>query len=432
MEINIDNIEGIYMTSFRQFPNLALNIAFPPNAGKIYASAGGEQPHIERNKDLQYFWADPCSIDKSKSNEVASLESKLKAELDAHMGTIKELPFSRKAVNPMFIRRVVIEDHCANKEVDMIEKAFPDDFHYKTARKELTQNSERTPQIQVNKHLADFAYDYNDTSTLLTANYAGRGRSGESKGGLNRAEFNQRTWESDFQRSRWFTRGWTLQELLIDTPGFEDTNKSDNKTLQWPAQSYITHELAVTMNFHINPIPKMGNLAILSSETGNPDDGQGRTALHYAPEKWHQSLVLLNSTAGHFGAQFRCVMSCDWATDRNYEESDLQNDRMSHFCCPDEDDMSSVSSNDQESLFDYSPSESDTITTVGSGTVQQELTYTNIEHMLAVLKAERGKCLRELRGFDAALETIDQLANRKCPGSEICLNRVSLNDVSLP
>ena len=27
-------------------------------------------------------------------------------------------------------------------------------------------------------------------------------------------EFNQRPWESDFRKSRWFTRGWTLQELL--------------------------------------------------------------------------------------------------------------------------------------------------------------------------------------------------------------------------
>jgi hypothetical protein len=30
-------------------------------------------------------------------------------------------------------------------------------------------------------------------------------------------EFNQRTWESDFWKSRWFTRGWTLQELLAPT-----------------------------------------------------------------------------------------------------------------------------------------------------------------------------------------------------------------------
>lgn len=27
-------------------------------------------------------------------------------------------------------------------------------------------------------------------------------------------EFSQRPWESDFRKSRWFTRGWTLQELL--------------------------------------------------------------------------------------------------------------------------------------------------------------------------------------------------------------------------
>jgi hypothetical protein len=113
-------------------------------------------------------------------------------------------------------------------------------------------------------------------------------------------------------------------------------------------------------------------------------------------------------------------------------EADLPNDRMRHFRCPDEDNMSSVSSNDQESLFDYSPSESGTTITVGSSAVQQELTYTNIEHMLAVLKAERRKCLGELRGFDAALETIDQLANRKRPGLEICFNRVRVNDVSLP
>jgi hypothetical protein len=299
----------------------------------------------------------------------------------------------------------------------------------------LTQDSERIPQIQVNKHLPDFVYDHNDTSTLLIVYYAGHDRPGESKGGLNLAEFNNRSWESDFWRSRWFIRGWTLQELLINTPGFEDTNKSDTETLQWLARSYTTHKLAGIMYLHKIADDKMGNLAILSSEAGNPDGRHGRTALRYAPEKWHQSLVPFNSTADNFGAHFRCIMSCGWATDPNHEEADLQNDlndRMRHFRCPDEGDMSSVSSNDQESLFDYSPSESDTTATVGIGTAQQELTYTNIEHMLAVLKAERGKCLRELRGFDAALETIDQLANRKRPGSEICLNRVCLNDISLP
>ena len=81
--------------------------------------------------------------------------------------------------------------------------------------------------------------------------------------------------------------------------------------------------------------------------------------------------------------------------------------------CPAEDNMNSISSDDQESLFDYAPSESTTATTVGSSAVQDERTRTNIDHMLAVLKTERVKCLGELRGLDAALGIIDQLANGK-------------------
>ena len=212
-----------------------------------------------------------------------------------------------------------------------------------------------------------------------------------------------------------------LNITLIDTPGFDDTNKSDTEILQgissWLAQSSTpTDKLAGIMYLHRITGGEMGNSRILSSEAGNPDDGRGRTAVHYTPEKWHQSLISFNNIANSFGIHFRYTMSCDWATDPNHEEADLRNDRMKRYLrCPDEDDMNSVSSNDQESLFDYSPSESNTATTVGSSAVQRELTHTNIEHMLAVLKAERGKCLRELRGLDAALETIDQLANGKRP-----------------
>ena len=203
----------------------------------------------------------------------------------------------------------------------------------------------------------------------------------------------------------------------VDTPGFDETNKLDTEIHEdippWLAQSYApTEKLAVILSLHRITGGEIGNLGILSSETGNLDDGHGRTAAYYTPEKWHQSLVSFNNIADSFGIHFRCTMSCDLATDPNHEEPDLRNDRMRrHFRCPDEDDMNSVSSNDQESLFDYSPSESNTATTVGSSVVQHEVTNTNIKHMLAVLKAERGKCLGELRGLDAALETIDQLAN---------------------
>lgn len=154
-----------------------------------------------------------------------------------------------------------------------------------------------------------------------------------------------------------------LDVYLIDTPGFGDTNSSDTEILQdissGHAQSYT-------------PTDKLAG-------------------------------IMYKDIANSSGIQFRCTMSCDWATDSNHEEADLRNGRMkSHFRCPDEDDMNSVSSHDQESLFGFSHSESNTAITVDSSSVQHEVTHTNIEHMLAVLKAERGKCLRELRGLDAA------------------------------
>jgi hypothetical protein len=212
-----------------------------------------------------------------------------------------------------------------------------------------------------------------------------------------------------------------LNISLIRTAGFDDANKSDTEILQgispWLAKSYTpTDELSCIMYRHRITGGKMRNSRILSSEAGNPNNGRGRTAVHSNPEKWDQSLVSSNNIANSLGIHFRCAMSCDWITDPSHEEADLRNDRMRrHFRCPDEDDMNSVSSNGEESLFDYSPLESNTATTVGSSVVQHELTHTKIEHMLTVLKAERGKCLGELRGLDAALETIDQLANWKHP-----------------
>ncbi|KAI1215177.1 vegetative incompatibility protein HET-E-1 [Annulohypoxylon truncatum] len=51
-----------------------------------------------------------------------------------------------------------------------------------------------------------------------------------------------RSWESDFRRSRWFTRGWTLQELLapasVEFFSYEGTRLGDKKSLQ-----SIIHEI---------------------------------------------------------------------------------------------------------------------------------------------------------------------------------------------
>jgi hypothetical protein len=162
-------------------------------------------------------------------------------------------------------------------------------------------------------------------------------------------------------------------------------------------------------NLIVSPKRRLMDLTLLDFPDGN---SEGRDQGPKELGVWDLPGVKVSGDLGWFAYFLRTI------------EVNLRIDQMWHFRCPDDDDMSSVSSNDQESLFDYSPSESDTTTTVGSSAVQQELTYTNVEHMLAVLKAEREKCLKELRGFDAALEIIDQLANRKCPGSEICLGSV--------
>jgi len=53
---------------------------------------------------------------------------------------------------------------------------------------------------------------------------------------LNADEFNQQPWESDFRKSRWFTRGWTLQELLapasVEFFSKEDERIGDKKSLE--------------------------------------------------------------------------------------------------------------------------------------------------------------------------------------------------------
>lgn len=115
---------------------------------------------------------------------------------------------------------------------------------------------------------------------------------------------------------------------LNDTPGFDDTNNSDTEILQdissWLPQSYTpTDKLAGIVYLPRITGDKMENLRILSSEVGNPDDGRGRMEVHYTLEKWHQGLVSFNNIASSFGIHFRCIMSCDRATDPNHEDTDL-------------------------------------------------------------------------------------------------------------
>ncbi|KAH8589501.1 hypothetical protein B0O99DRAFT_692394 [Bisporella sp. PMI_857] len=203
---------------------------------------------------------------------------------------------------------------------------------------------------------------------------------------------------------------------LVDSC-FEDDLESDTGILEtidlllWRSDITMT-KLAGDIYHQKIAGHKMGNWTILNSEASNSDGGHGRTALQYTVKRHERSVIAFDN----FGKHFDYAMRRNRAINPNNAEAYARNGRLrQHLGRSDEDDMSSVSSNDQESLFEHSPSETDTVTTVGSSAVQQEMTYTNIEHMLAVLKAERGKCLGEIREFDAALEIIDQLTtNRNC------------------
>lgn len=68
-----------------------------------------------------------------------------------------------------------------------LQDVFQNTFKYETVRKTLTQDPKRTAQAQVNKHLSEFVFDYDDTNTLLIIYYAGHGTPGDSSGGLKLA-----------------------------------------------------------------------------------------------------------------------------------------------------------------------------------------------------------------------------------------------------
>jgi hypothetical protein len=55
------------------------------------------------------------------------------------------------------------------------------------------------------------------------------------------ASGSQQTWELAFQRSRWFTRGWTLQELIapqsVEFFSVDGKRLGDKASLEWTIQS---------------------------------------------------------------------------------------------------------------------------------------------------------------------------------------------------
>src|SRR5881275_701533 len=67
-------------------------------------------------------------------------------------------------------------------------------------------------------------------------------------------EFNLRPWESDFRKSRWFTRGWTLQELL--GPGSVEFFSQERRRLgDKSSLEQLIHEITGIPNSALQGVP---------------------------------------------------------------------------------------------------------------------------------------------------------------------------------
>ncbi|ESZ92784.1 hypothetical protein SBOR_6841 [Sclerotinia borealis F-4128] len=71
------------------------------------------------------------------------------------------------------------------KAVKELEDVFQQTFGYKTTQKILKQDSEQHPQVQINFYPAEFVRDYDDLDTLFIVYYAGHGKLGDGRSGLN-------------------------------------------------------------------------------------------------------------------------------------------------------------------------------------------------------------------------------------------------------
>ena len=69
-------------------------------------------------------------------------------------------------------------------QVDDLARVFRETYHYKVQNVKLKAIRVPTPQVQINKSLADFVHAEDGDSTLLLVYYAGHGTPGQRQGNL--------------------------------------------------------------------------------------------------------------------------------------------------------------------------------------------------------------------------------------------------------
>ncbi|KAL3420455.1 tyrosine-protein phosphatase non-receptor type 6 [Phlyctema vagabunda] len=118
-------------------------------------------------------------------DEIESHDSRLKASWDDNMGDLKERVVSyRKAFVLLLSWDKTVDDLHTDEEVKLLAAVFQKTFNYKIVPKVLTKDARRKAQVQVNRHLAEFVDEYDDTNTLLIVYYAGHGKRVEPHGSM--------------------------------------------------------------------------------------------------------------------------------------------------------------------------------------------------------------------------------------------------------
>jgi hypothetical protein len=116
-----------------------------------------------------------------KKNNVAIVED-LQTVWDESMKGVGGVGLPHRSCSVLLISwDEQLDDLHTREEVDALEAVFKNIFRYTVEKKQLVAGKQ-SPQIQVQKILVDFVYEFDDENTLLIVYYAGHGVPGKQKG----------------------------------------------------------------------------------------------------------------------------------------------------------------------------------------------------------------------------------------------------------
>lgn len=116
------------------------------------------------------------------ANEAADQNAVLQSIWDEKMKGVGGVGLPHRKCAVLLISwEAKLDDLNTGEEVDALEAVFKNLYRYTVVKKQLMEG-EKPPQIQVQKILVDFVFEYDDQSTLLIVYYAGHGIPGKQEG----------------------------------------------------------------------------------------------------------------------------------------------------------------------------------------------------------------------------------------------------------